>query len=297
MPLLRYIDKNIREGKLAIIATARDIIAEYQAQGLNLTLRQLYYQFVARDLIPNRQREYKRLGEIISDGRLLGYLDWGAIEDRTRRCMSWQTFDSPAEAIKEAADSYRRDRWEDQPRYVEVWVEKEALAGVIGQACVEYHCPHVSCKGYMSQSAIWTAGHYRMRLAVERGQEPLVIHLGDHDPSGIDMTRDIQERLSMFAQGWVEVDRIALNMDQVEEHDCPPNPAKMSDSRSSDYVLEHGYDSWELDALEPSMLAELIKSKIEAALDRELWDKATERWEAEQAEMREMADLYEEGQL
>lgn len=294
MPLLAYIEKNVSHARLAVIATARDIIAEYQAQGLSLTLRQLYYQFVARDLIPNSQREYKRLGNTISDGRLLGYLDWGAIEDRTRRCMSWSTFNSPAEAVRHAASSYLIDRWKNQPCYVEVWVEKEALAGVIGQACEEYDLPHVSCKGYMSQSAIWEAGHYRIRKAVARGQEPVVIHLGDHDPSGIDMTRDIQARLSMFAQGYVEVDRIALNYDQVEEHGCPPNPAKMTDSRAKDYVLEHGYDSWELDALEPATLVELIRQKVEAVLDRELWDEDTERWEAERAELVEMAKEYDE---
>jgi hypothetical protein len=213
----QYIEKNFRNDTLDIIGQANQIIADYAAQGFSLTLRQLYYQFVARDLIPNTERSYKRLGGIINDGRLAGLIDWNAIEDRTRNLQRNPHWDSPADVIEAARQSYGIDMWANQPKRVEVWIEKEALAGVITRVCNDLDVPYFACRGYVSQSEQWRAG-MRCRTNYNRAsQDTVVLHLADHDPSGIDMTRDNQERLSMLAgyRGAPTVERIALNMDQI----------------------------------------------------------------------------------
>jgi len=268
-----FITKNFRAKSRAIIAKANQIVEEYAAQGYALTLRQLYYQFVARDLIPNTERSYKSLGSIINDARLAGYIDWLAIEDRTRNVSAAPFWDSPADVMQAARDSYQIDMWADQPRRVEVWIEKNALTGVIHDTCRKLHVPYFACIGYVSQSEQWRA--YRRST-----NHPLtILHLGDHDPSGIDMTRDNYERLADVFGGDVELKRIALNMDQIDEYGPPPNPAKVTDSRFEQYLLMYGAESWELDALEPSVINELIETEVALLRDDDLFDEAQARHE------------------
>jgi len=263
MPKIAYEFKNFGDKALDTIAQANEIIEDYQAQGLVLTLRQLYYQFVSKDLIPNKQAQYKRLGNIVSDARLAGLIDWNAIEDRTRNLMGINTYVDPGDAIRSVVRRFRIDRWEGQAFRPEVWIEKEALTGVISGICGELGIDYFACKGYVSQSEMWR-GAMRMKGYGDDDQKPVIIHLGDHDPSGMDMTRDIDDRNGMFAGfGSVEIDRIALNMDQVDEYSPPPNPAKLTDSRAQEYIREYGDDSWELDALDPTTLRDLIRTTVE----------------------------------
>ena len=278
MPKETYIAKRFSAGRLAIIQHAIAIIEEYERQGFTLTLRQLYYQFVARDLIPNRQSEYKRLGSIISDARLAGLIDWLAIEDRTRNLESNSHWSSPGSIIQSCAEGYAIDKWADQPCRVEVWIEKNALTGVIEPACTELDVPYFACIGYNSQSEQWRAGK-RFEAYHQQGQEIIVLHFGDHDPSGLDMTRDNQDRLDLFSDHAVEVCRLALNMDQIEEHNPPPNPVKLTDSRVGAYMARFGDESWELDALEPKLIDRLIRDAVAERLDREAWDAAVAREE------------------
>jgi len=270
-----FVSTAFSERRLAIIEQANEIIEEYVAQGYTLTLRQLYYQFVSRDLLSNRQSEYKRLGSIISDGRLAGLIDWAAIEDRTRNLDSPPTWSSPAEILDSAASCYQSPRWANQPVRIEVWVEKEALAGVFSRVCQDEQVPLMCCRGYMSQSEMYEAGQ-RIARNEAHGQPTVILHFGDHDPSGIDMTRDIRERLELFSRLSVQVDRLALNMDQVDEYGPPPNPAKVTDSRFAAYVELYGEESWELDALEPQVLAGLVRREIVELRDAEAWELSVE---------------------
>ncbi len=256
----QFINKNFSWETEMVIVQANDIIEEYQNKGMTLTLRQLYYQFVSRDLLPNKQREYSRLGRILSDGREAGLIDWDAIEDRTRNLKKVQTFDNPGDILYTCYQTFKIDHWKNQRHYIEVWIEKEALIGVVEKICRYLRIPWFACKGYVSKSEMYSSAK-RMMEHRNLGREPIVIHLGDHDPSGIDMTRDIGDQHVKFG-GSFDIKRIALNMDQVEEYDPPPNPAKMSDSRSSDYVEKFGMSSWELDALEPEVMQELIKKEV-----------------------------------
>lgn len=271
---ITYESKNFRADTLSLINQAETICEEYARQGYDLTLRQLYYQFVARGYFPNNQKFYDRLGVVVNDARLAGLIDWNHIVDRTRNLMGTTHWDDPAQIIRATARSFHLDKWEDQPTRVEVWVEKEALAGVIQRAADAYDCDWFSCRGYVSQSEMWRAGQ-RLAGYVDNGQDVLILHLGDHDPSGLDMSRDIEDRLWTFMgtrARQLEVRRIALNMNQVEEYNPPPNPTKLSDARSAGYVDRFGMESWELDALDPAVLDALIREHIAATVDQDLYD-------------------------
>lgn len=290
MPKIAYIEKNLGARKIELIEKANRIIGEYAAQGYDLTLRQLYYQFVARGWVENTLRSYKNLGSAIDDGRLLGMIDWSAIVDRLRPIRSNAHWSDPEDIVGACAGQFQIDKWEDQPHHVEVWIEKDALAGVIEGVCAELDVPWLACRGYGSQSALWRASQ-RMLRAERIRKDCVVIHLGDHDPSGIDMTRDIHERLARFGTS-AEVDRIALNMDQVHQYNPPPNPAKLSDSRFDSYVRTYGDDSWELDAIDPVSLSALVREAVLRYRDETIWEEDVEREERAKVELRVVADNW-----
>lgn len=291
----QFINWSPGDEAVELVVHANTICADYAGQGYDLTLRQLYYQFVARDLIPNTQRSYKRLGSIVDSARLSGLLDWDYIVDRTRNVYRTDGIDtSPADAIDLTARSYARQLWQDQPNHVEVWIEKEALAGVVERAARDIGVNYFACRGYVSQSEMYAAG-LRFRRYAKLGKASFVIHLGDHDPSGIDMSRDIADRLAMFAgSARPQVRRIALNMDQVEEYNPPPNPAKVTDSRFAGYAAIHGDESWELDALDPATLNGLITAEVLSLRDEELWAAARARQENERAQLTAVSDRWDD---
>ena len=161
MPYVKYEEIRLSAKSLALVKTCASIIDEYVAQGFTLTLRQLYYQLVSRDVISNRQQEYKRLGSIVNDARLAGLIDWEAIEDRTRNLRSLSHWASPSEIVQTCAKQFWMDHWHGQPYRIECWIEKDALVGVIEGVCNEFDVPFFSCWGNTSQSEMWGAA---MRL-------------------------------------------------------------------------------------------------------------------------------------
>lgn len=274
-----YTPKKFRLDTLDRLTKINAIIEEYESKGYSMTLRQLYYQLVARGMIENSDTEYNRLGGLVNDGRMAGLVSWTAIEDRGRNLMGLTTFSSPDHAVRSVLANYRIDLWADQPFRPEVWVEKAALEGVVGHICNQLRVDFFSCRGYNSQSEQWRAGR-RFACYIAKGQTPIVFHLGDHDPSGIDMTRDNKDRLSLFAGVPINVQRLALNMNQIERYRPPPNPAKVTDSRFEDYRRNFGDESWELDALEPTVIHDLIEDAVLRIRDNTRWDAAL-RMEAE----------------
>lgn len=292
MPKISYINKRFSEESKAIIIEANVILEEYDAQGFVLTLRQLYYQFVARDMLSNTQKSYDRLGGIINNARLAGLIDWDYITDRTRSLQGNAHWDSPAEIIDSCISSYKIDKWATQEFRPEIWIEKDALVGVIEGICRKLDIDYFSCRGYTSQSEMWRAGQRLIYNAQKLGQSAYIVHLGDHDPSGKDMTRDITDRLEMFArQADIEINRIALNMNQIEKYAPPPNPAKVTDSRAQVYIAEFGNSSWELDALEPKVLTALIRKTVLKLRDEDKWGEAVEREEHEREQLTSARDL------
>jgi len=277
MPKIQYITWNPNSDTIAIVDKANEILEEYVQQGYDLSLRQLYYQFVARDIIPNTQKSYDRLGRIVSQARDAGMIDWSRIQDRGRATHSLPHWASGEDFLQNVAPQFNLDRWEGQSTRCQVWVEKDALSGIVARAATAWDVAYFANKGYVSSSAIWAAAQYFLHSECDHW---VILHLGDHDPSGIDMSRDIEKRLNLYTSRpeygqtsvEIEVRRIALNMDQVLSYSPPPNPAKMTDPRSKDYRREFGNDSWELDALEPNVIVTLIEEEIQDVLeDHDKW--------------------------
>lgn len=291
MPKICYQEKSLRPATLEIVEQANTIIEAYAANGYSLTLRQLFYQFVSRDLLPNTQKSYSRLGGIVNDARLAGLIDWDAIEDRTRNLVKLPTWKDPSEMVEMAAKSYRTDKWSSQDYRIEVWIEKEALAGVFERVCRELEVPFFACRGYTSQSEMWRAAR-RLQMWKDGGFQPVILHFGDHDPSGMDMTRDIRERLQLFECSSI-VERLALNMSQIKEYSPPPNPAKTTDSRFSTYLSEYGEESWELDALDPPVLAQLVRDAVLSYRDEDEWKARVAEQEAERGDLESVSRDWE----
>lgn len=264
---IEYETRTFQKKSCLLIDMANAIISEYQEGGFDLTLRQLYYQFVSRDIIANNEREYNKLGVLISNARLAGRISWNAIIDRARTSRSNSHFDSPEDILSAAAEQYRLDTRADQDVYLEAWIEKEALVGVIEPTCRELDIHYMACKGFLSLSAMWKAAQ-RIIVANAAGQKAVLLYFGDHDPSGMDMKRNIQERLDLFGAE-VEVDRVGLNMDQVKQYNPPPNPAKETDKRYAAYVAEYGLECWELDALEPKVISRYLRNAVDGYTDED----------------------------
>lgn len=287
-----YTSQRFNRRSLELIDIINVILEDYEAQGYDLSLRQLYYQLVSRNIVENTERSYKNVGNVVSDGRLAGLIDWDMIVDRGRTCQRRSHWKSPADIVKTCANSYHIDMWRGQSNYVEVMVEKQALEGVLIPVCEAWDVPFTANKGYTSSSAIRTAAQ-RMLDAKDEGKLLYVIYLGDHDPSGIDMTRDIASRFDLFmGETWVDVIRVALNMDQVKRYNPPPNPAKLTDSRASAYIHKYGKKSWELDAIEPAELSLLVEDAIKSLIDMDDWRKMEKYREEERAILTSISDNF-----
>lgn len=272
-----YIPRKFQPWKRTRIRQANAIVEEYAAQGFKLTLRQIYYQFVARGLLGNSKDNYTVLGRDLSDARYAGVMAMDAIEDRGRwtRTNDHDSGDVD-EWLSEVAWSYQRSRWAGQAEMVEVWLEKEALTSIIAPTCERLRVPYFPLIGYTSTSEIAVAVN-RIEDYLDNDQTVTILHLGDHDAWGLDMTRHIRDRVTLMLEadgydaGNLTVKRIALNIDQVEEHQPPPNFAKEGRAGSDDlaqrYIEEFGDESWELDALEPSVIIDLIRTEVEKRIN------------------------------
>ncbi len=317
MPHVIYKPRKFAPSTRLIIDRINAIVKEYSDAGYSLTGRQLYYRFIAKDWFPdtwinktynaknglspntkNTEYNYKKLLGILADARLAGYVDWHSVEDRTRNREAGLHFENPAERLKTAVSNYALDKWVGQKYRPEVWVEKDALEDVVAVACRKLDVPYFSCRGYTSLTALWDNAMVLRDFARE-GITPVILHLGDFDPSGLDMSRNIEEQVQMFMNGGWEMHdgeavrsdeglgeslifvRLGLNMDQIEQYNPPPNPAKKTDSRFKKFQAEHGDESWELDAMDPEVIAGLIDAGVREYLDVKAWNA---RWKAEQTD-------------
>lgn len=289
-----FIKPVFRAESLKQIDVINGILTEYQAAGYDLTLRQLYYQLVARGVIENSERSYKRTADLLNNARLAGLVDWDMITDRGRETVKAPSWDNPGQIVRAAARQFRLDPWVNQANYIEVMVEKQALEGVLIPVCNQWGVSFTANKGYSSSSTLYETGK-RLTDQARAGKTLWVLYLGDHDPSGLDMTRDITERLNMFtSRGYVNIKRLALNMDQVQALNPPENPAKVTDSRYKDYENEFGAVSWELDAIEPNALANLVTEAIKRLItDPGAWKAVINKQADMTAKLQSIADQLE----
>ncbi len=249
-----------------VVERAKVVLGIAAADGYRMTVRQVFYQFVARNWLSNSEKAYKRLSVELSKARLAGLIDMDAIEDRSRAVIAAATWRDPGHRISSAANNYKIDKWHDQPERVEVWSEKEALIGLISDTCAEWDVPCFACKGCTSTSAMWEA---KRRWD---GEHVHIIYVGDHDPAGLDMPRSLQSGLDVIECD-ASVKRVALSMDQVRKYRLPPNPVKDNpkDRLAQIYKRDFGEESWELDALPWNVVRDVIEKKITAMLDEDAW--------------------------
>lgn len=289
----RYLDIRFTSDSRAMIATMNEIIRSFMAKGFVLTVRQLYYQLVARDLIPNNEKSYKRTTSLANNARLAGLMDWDAIEDRTRDFVRRSRWESGKSLLEACANQFHMDMWENQSVRPFVIIEKEALVGVLEGVCRKYDVPVLAARGYPSGTVLREFAKDDIIPYIDN-QAIHVIHLGDHDPSGLDMTRDLRERIEMFAENPAEVylKRIALNMAQIEERNPPPNPAKTTDARFENYRRQFGDESWELDALPPEYLVELVEREIQTHIDEDAWAERKEYVEDVRSRLETVAEEF-----
>ncbi len=295
MARIEYKAFNFKERSITMIAVMNGIIASYQQQGYTLTVRQLYYQLVARDVIENTIQSYKNIAGLVNDARLAGMMDWNAIEDRTREFIRRPRWESGQSILNSVAQQFHMDMWENQASRVFVIVEKEALVGVLERTCREFDVPLLAARGYPSASVLHDFCTDQIEPCLDAGQDVVIFHLGDHDPSGLDMTRDIEDRIALFtSEADVEVHRIALNMDQVDELKPPPNPAKSTDCRYKNYRRKFGTNSWELDALTPNYLNTLLRGNIESCIHPDRWDERKEHIDDIRSKLSTVAEEFGE---
>ncbi len=262
----KYREKlSLNKANQKLLGVVNEIIEEYADQGYTLTLRQLYYQLVSRDIIANSKKSYTKLGGLLVKGRMAGVVDWDAIEDRTRIPFVPYWVHDVEHAIQDTVRQFRFDRQRDQDVYIELWVEKDALSGVLKKITSKYHINLMVNKGYSSCSAMHDA-FKRFKRQEDMGKETHILYLGDHDPSGLDMIRDVRERLEEFGV-YPLVKQIGLTMDQIREFNPPENPAKITDPRAKWYLAKYGDASWEVDALNPKTLHQLVKDHVEELID------------------------------
>jgi hypothetical protein len=278
--------KEFRGDALALVESAVAIVDDYAAQGYDLSVRQLYYQLVSKNVVENTEKSYKRVCGLISDARRAGLIDWSMIRDRGRHTAWASHWDSPQQIVEACAQQFQIEKWKRQRWHIEIMVEKAALEGVLEPLCRQLDVRFTANRGYASDSLLYDVAKRIEKAVRQDGKRAVVLYLGDHDPSGLDMTRDIEDRLSLFscldATLSLDVRRLALNKNQIEHYNPPPNPAKTTDSRFTSYVAEHGEESWELDALEPTVLADIVRVAVAELRDDHLWEIA----EIEQEKMR-----------
>ena len=284
------------------------VIDEYQKQGIKLTLRQLYYQLVARGYIPNHDKVYAKLSVLLTDSRYIGRVDWEAIEDRSRAQHKHSEWTDIESLVQSAIYSYRKNRWKGQKYYVELMTEKEALASVLHPITDKWHIRFCIFKGYTSASVMYELFE-RIKWRLQNTDKKVVIlYLGDHDPSGLDMVRDIRERIEEFLTGGDEpidfdtvserfvVAPIALTMEQIKKYNPPPNPAKITDPRAKWYISQFGETSWEVDALRPEIMTKIVDDAIRSYIDENKYNEIIEEEDYEKQRLQEFAEELKDEQ-
>jgi len=261
-----FITKRFNGKSKALLEKIFEILDKYKKQEIRLTLRQLYYQLVSGGIIANRQPEYFKLSRLLTDARMAGLVDWDAIEDRIRVPKIPQFYESPQEIVEIAAEYYETNCWAASEKYVELYTEKDALSSILYPIAAKWRVPFTVNRGFSSTTALYDASK---RFLSHPDKECVLLYIGDHDPSGLDMVRDVSERLHTF-ECVVKVEQVALLKEQISQFNLPPNPTKHTDSRAAKYSAQYGEGSWEVDALPPEVLTSSAEGAIARHLDKKL---------------------------
>ena len=229
-----------------------DIVLEMEP----MTVRQVFYQATVRGVVPKTEKGYQLVVADLCRLRESGILPYECLVDNTRWAIRPQTFTGVADALNSAAKHYRKSLWHDADCQVQIWIEKDALTGVVSGVTSKYDVPLRAARGYSSKSFTYDA-------AMDLGQYDVpiyVYHFGDYDPSGVNAAEKIDETLRELApDADIHFERIAVTEDQIDLWNLPTRPTKQTDSRARRF----GSDvSVELDAIEPELLRRLVERVI-----------------------------------
>ena len=261
-----------------LIDAARDVLEATHP----MTVRQVYYQLVSRQVIRNNRGQYQAVSNALKNARKDGTVPWDWIEDRLRRPRQVSMWSDLSEFGADVLNSYRRDVWSSQPRYVEVWLEKDALSGIFEDILAPYGVTLNVGRGYDG----WTS----IRNAAKRygkGDNAAILYFGDFDPSGEDMVRSLGERLGFF-NCYPKIMKCALVAEDIRRYNLPPDFAKESDTRHKKFVEKHGDISVELDALPADVLQSRLIQEIENLMDLAALEQVETQQEVERHKLRSL---------
>jgi hypothetical protein len=263
-----------------VVEAALEVFEQYDTA---LTLRQLYYRLVSRQLFPNTINSYKRLSRLMVRAREEGAVPVNCLEDRSRRILgrgdtnyaSAQDFlRRRLASLRESYKEFKLPMWDVQSNYILVSLEKDALSRLVSDIANQYNVRTFPTRGYPSFTYVQRmAGYIRNRL---KGKPTVVLYFGDFDPSGVDIERDLSERLGKYNAGDFIVHRVALTRDQIVKYSLPPMPVKRSDARADNFLASYGNESVELDALDPRTLKLMVAQSIASYIDLDAWSKKEE---------------------
>jgi hypothetical protein len=248
----------------AAIDDIKRAIIEVVGEDPPMTVRQVFYQLVVRGVIEKTEAEYQgTVIRLLTDMRLAGEIEFSSIVDESRRCRITRTFDSITDAIERTAEHYRRSALREADDYLEIWCEKDALAGVLWDVTSEYDVPLMVSRGMPSLTFLYGSA-VAIRRAARTGKDSYIYQFGDHDPSGVLIPQTIERRLGEMCEGFYcpppYVERVALTEEHITEFNLPTRPTKREGNRHA-----NGFDgdSVELDALPPRVLRDMVRETIE----------------------------------
>jgi hypothetical protein len=266
-----------------------------------MTIRQLFYRLVSNGTINNCLADYQRVSKAMTKARDDERVPYDWIVDRSRatyRSQSWKDLSQLGDVLEKTLLGYRRDYWQDQPHHLEIWCEKDAVTGSIDEVREEYGLTVEAIRGFNSTSNIVTAAT-RLLQKKQEGKKITIFYLGDWDPSGKDIERDLNDRLHKYHLGGIVLDdielrRLAIFQSDITKFKLPPLKVKPNDPRANGFLGKHGDRAVELDALPPTELRARLKDAIEDVIDHDAWDRALVVEKAQRETSKRYAGVFKE---
>lgn len=260
------------------MAALADAIAGTLREEGTMTVRQIFYRLVSSAIIDKTELQYRAVVRVVTELRRARKIPFSAIADNTRWMHRPASFTGLEEALRSCADNYRRDPWQDQPLYVEAWLEKDALAGLVYAETSKYDVPLMVTRGFPSLTFL----HDAAGTIAQAGRPARLLYFGDWDPSGLDITRTVEDGIKEFA-GDVDValTRVAITEQQIDAYALPTRPTKASDPRSHKF----DGDSVELDALPPRQLRAIVAHALRSQIDQRIWRRSEKADEADRQKL------------
>jgi len=277
--------KTMQKKSLQLLEHVKEIIESYS---FALTLRQIYYQLVAKQIIPNQQKYYMKLSRLCVIGRDEGILPEDAFADRLRQVDKPDSWLDLSDFMNTVRQSYKKDKWQNQSSYIEIWTEKDALRSVLTEITYPYDVNLMVVRGQVSRTAIYES-YERFADKVDEGKDCYLYYAGDFDPSGLSIYNSLTERIRNygFAGEYITFERIALTPEQIEDYDLPCDPGKQTDPNYKSFVSEYGDNIVELDSLPPDVLRGIVKDCIRRHIDHDFFIQVQETEFEEQARLQE----------